>query len=94
MSCFLQTPCLPARRIFWEKLWSVQSLRFGRLVANEPRFNSYWYLFPPGTVTEEAIIVQIVMNWFKFFILYSNLMPISLCLGYVCVCFNFQAGRF
>ncbi|CAJ1432169.1 unnamed protein product [Effrenium voratum] len=48
------------------------------LVANEPRFNSYWYLFPPGTVTEEAIIVQIVMNWFKFFILYSNLMPISL----------------
>lgn len=47
-------------------------------VANEGRFKSLWYLYPPDTAIELATATRLVMNWFKFFILYSNLMPISL----------------
>eukprot|EP00913_Durusdinium_trenchii_P012739 g11962.t1 len=47
-------------------------------VAHEGKFKSLWYLYPPNTFIREGLFTRLVMNWFKFFILYSNLMPISL----------------
>ena len=47
-------------------------------MANESSFKSLWYLYPPDTFVDVGWATRLIMNWFKFFILYSNLMPISL----------------
>ena len=47
-------------------------------VSTEYRFRTSWYLYPSGTWVTEGVASRFVANWFKFFILYSNLMPISL----------------
>ena len=36
-----------------------------RYVANEGRFKSLWYLYPPDTAIDEATATRLVMNWFK-----------------------------
>ncbi|CAE7251714.1 putative phospholipid-transporting ATPase DRS2 [Symbiodinium microadriaticum] len=47
-------------------------------VSTEYRFRTSWYLYPSGTWVTEGVASRLAANWFKFFILYSNLMPISL----------------
>lgn len=59
-------------------------------VANDAHFKSLWYLYPPNTEIAEDAATRLVMNWFKFFILYSNLMPISL-YATMEICNYFQA---
>ena len=59
-------------------------------VSNEWRFRSSWYLYPGGSYIHEGVAARLVANWFKFFILYSNLMPISL-YATMEICNYFQA---
>ena len=44
---------------------SVCKSRCPRYVANEGRFKSLWYLYPPDTAIELATATRLVMNWFK-----------------------------
>ena len=46
--------------------------------SSKARFREYWYLFPADSGTADFLLPDIVGYWFTFFILYSNLMPISL----------------
>jgi len=45
---------------------------------SKPTFWKYWYLFPDSTGKASIILPDWLGYWFTFFILYCNLMPISL----------------
>ncbi|CAE8646873.1 unnamed protein product [Polarella glacialis] len=46
-------------------------------MATKHRFLGYWYLYPGGQTTT-IILPEWIGYWLTFFVLYSNLMPISL----------------
>lgn len=46
--------------------------------VSKSTFSEYWYLYPEGTEKFSIILPDWLGYWFTFFILYCNLMPISL----------------
>lgn len=46
-------------------------------LMTKEQFTSYWYLFPAGP-SRKIILPESIGYWLTFFVLYSNLMPISL----------------
>ncbi|CAE7651886.1 ATP8A2 [Symbiodinium sp. CCMP2592] len=46
-------------------------------LMTKEQFMSYWYLFPAGP-SRKIILPESIGYWLTFFVLYSNLMPISL----------------